>query len=78
MVQDPPERNQWMSGVPCPYSTSFTFFVHMGEQWYAPPIVMSLAMTDDSIYKGLSLVGNMRTSDQKGVGIIICYAELMT
>ena len=28
-----------------------------------PPIVMSLAITYNSIYEGLSLVGNLRTSN---------------
>ena len=67
-----------MIGVPCPYTTAFALFVHLGERWCAPPIVMSLAMIDDSIYDGLSLIVNLKTSDQKKVGIIICDAELMT
>ena len=35
-------------------------------------------MVDDSIYEGLSLVGNLITSARVGVGIIIDYVGLMT
>ena len=76
MVQDPPERNQWISCVPCPYSTAFILFVHSGERWCAPPIVMDVVMVADSIYEGLSLVGNLRTIVRLGVGIVIRYVGL--
>ena len=78
MVQDPPERSQWMSCVPCPYPTAFIFFVHLGERWCAPPVVRCVVMVDDNIYEGLSLVGNLRTNVRVGVGIIICDVGLMT
>ena len=51
--------------------------MHLGERWCAPPIVMYVMMTDDSIYEGLSLVGNLRTIVRLGVGIIIYYVGLM-
>ena len=35
-------------------------------------------MIDGSIYEGLSLVGNLTTSDRVGLGIIIRYLGLMT
>ena len=78
MVQDPPERSQWMSCVPCPYSTAFILFVHLGGRWCAPPIVMDVVMVDNSIYEGLSLVGNLGTITRLGIGIIIRYVGLMT
>ena len=31
VVQDPPERIQWLLCVPCPYSTVFILCIHMGE-----------------------------------------------
>ena len=71
MVQDPLGRSQWMSSVPCPYSTAFILFVHEGGRWCAPPVVRYVVMVDDSIYKGLSLVGNLRTIVRMGIGIII-------
>ena len=74
MVQDPPERTQWMSCVPCPYFTAFILFVHVGERCCAPPVVKYLVLADDSIYESLSLVGNFRTSARVGLGIIIYYA----
>ena len=49
-----------------------------GERWCAPPIVMYVVMVDDSIYEGLSLVGNLITSARLGLGIIIRYVGLMT
>ena len=49
-----------------------------GERWCVPPIVMYGVMVDNSIYEGLSLVGNLRTIARLGVGIIICYVGLMT
>ena len=67
-----------MSCVPCPYSTAFILFVHLGERWCAPSIVMYVVMVDDSIYEGLSLVGNLRTSARLVLGIIIRYVGLMT
>ena len=67
-----------MSGVPCPYPTAFILFVNLGERWCAPPIVMYMVMVDDSIYEGLSLVGNLRTNARLGLGIIIRYVGLMT
>ena len=78
MVQDPPDRSQWMFSVPCPYPTAFIVFVHLGERWCAPPIVMYMVMVDDSIYEGPSPVGNLRTSARVGLGTIIYYVELMT
>ena len=39
---------------------------------------MYVVMVDDSIYEGLSPVGKLKTSDQVGLGTIICYVELMT
>ena len=78
MVLDPPDRRQWISSVPCPYPTAFILFVHVGERWCAPPIVMYVVMVDDSIYEGLSLVGNLTTSARLGLGIIIRYVGLMT
>ena len=45
-----------------------------GERWCAPPVVKYLVLADDSIYEGLSLVGNLRTSARVGLGIIIDYA----
>ena len=39
-----------------------------------PPVVMYAGMVDDSIYEGLSPVGNLRTSARVGLGIIIDYA----
>ena len=78
MVLDPPERSQWISSVPCPYPTAFILFVHLGERWCAPPVVKYLVLADDSIYEGLSLVGNLRTIARMGIGIIIGYVGLMT
>ena len=49
-----------------------------GERWCAPPIVMYVVMVDNSIYEGLSLVGNLRTIARMGIGIIIGYVGLMT
>ena len=77
MVLDPPDRRQWISSVPCPYPTAFILFVHLGERWCAPPIVMYGVMVDDSIYEGLSLVGNLITIARLGLGIIIDYVGLM-
>ena len=77
MVQDPPDRCQWISCVPCSYPTAFILFVHLGERWCAPPIVMYGVMVDDSIYEGLSLVGNLITIARLGLGIIIDYVGLM-
>ena len=74
MVQDPPERSQWMSGVACLYPAVFILFVHLGGRWGAPPVVKYCVLADDSIYEGLSLVGNLRTSNRVGLGIIIDYA----
>ena len=78
MVLDPPDRSQWMSSVPYPYPTLFILFVHLGERWCAPPVVMEVVMVDDIIYEGLSFVGNLRTIARVGLGIIICYVRLMT
>ena len=74
MVQDPPDRRQWISGVACLYPVAFILFVHVGERWCAPPVVKYLVLADDSIYEGLSPVGNLRTSARVGLGIIIDYA----
>ena len=49
-----------------------------GGRWCAPPIVMDVVMVDNSIYEGLSLVGNLRTIALLGIGIIIRYVGLMT
>ena len=78
MVQDPPERSQWMSCAPCPYPTAFILFVYLGERWCAPSVGMYVVMVDDSIYEDLSPVGNLKTSARVGLGIIICYVRLMT
>ena len=78
MVQNPPERSQWISYFPCPHSIAFILFVHLGERWCAPPVVRYVMMVDDSIYEGLSPVGNLSTSTRVGLGIIICYVGLMT
>ena len=45
-----------------------------GERWCAPPIVMYVVLAEDSIYEGLSPVGNLRTNARVGLGIIIDYA----
>ena len=74
MVLDPPDRRQWMSSVLCPYPTAFIPCVHLGEQWCAPSVVMYGVLADDSIYEGLSLVGNFRIIARVGIGIIIYYA----
>ena len=63
-----------MSRVPCPHPSAFILFVHMGERWSAPPVVMYGMLADDSIYEGLSLFGNLRTIAHAGMGIIINYA----
>ena len=49
-----------------------------GGRWCAPPIVMDVVMVDNSIYEGLSLVGNLRTIVRMGIGIIMRYVGLMT
>ena len=67
-----------LSGVAYLYPVAFILFVHLGERWCAPPVVMYVVMVDDSIYEGLSPVGNLRTSTRVGVGIILCYVGLMT
>ena len=77
MVLDPPYRRQWISSVPCPHPTVYILFVHLGERWCAPLIVMYVVMVDDSIYEGRSLVGNLRTNARVRVGIIIRYVGLM-
>ena len=66
--------------VQCPLSISYKIypFAHLGERWCAPPVVMYVVMGDDSIYEGQSPVGNLRISARVGLGIIICYVELMT
>ena len=38
----------------------------------AQPVVMYMVIADDSIYEGLSLVGNFRTITRVGLGIITC------
>ena len=55
-----------------------SFLCTWGERWCAPPVVKYCVLADDSIYEGLSLVGNLRTSARVGLGIIIYYAGLMT
>ena len=77
MVQDPPDRRQWISGVACLYPVAFILFVHVGERWCAPPVVRYVVMVDDIIYEGLSLVGNLITIARLGLGIIIHYVGLM-
>ena len=80
MVQEPPERSQWMSCIPCPYPTSVVLFVHVegGGRLYAQPIVTYMEMVDDIIYEGISLVGNLKTIARSGLCIIVCYAGLIT
>ena len=65
--------------VQCPLSIPYSIilFVHLRERWCAPPIVMYVVMVDDSIYEGLSLVGNRRTIARLGLGIIIHYVGLI-
>ena len=41
-------------------------------------VVMYMVTADDIIYEDLSQVGNLRTIAQIGLGIITCYAGLMT
>ena len=38
-----------------------SFLCTWGKRWCAPPVVMCMLMADDSIYQGLSRVGNLRT-----------------
>ena len=78
MVQDPPDRSQWMSSVLCPYPIAFNIFVYLGERWCVPPVVRYVEMVDDSIYEGLSPVGNLRTNARLRIGIIIFYVGLIT
>ena len=49
-----------------------------GKRWCALSVVMYVVMADDSIYHGLSLVGNLMTNARTGIGIIICYVDIMT
>ena len=44
----------------------------------AQPVVMYMVTADDIIYEDLSQVGNLRTIAQIELGIITCYAGLMT
>ena len=37
-----------------------------GKRWCAPPVVICILMADNSIYQGLSLVGNLWTSVHMG------------
>ena len=37
------------------------FLCTCGNRWCVPPVVMYVGMVDDSIYEGLSPVGNLRT-----------------
>ena len=38
------------------------FFSTWGNRWCAPPVVFYVVMADDSIYEGISIVGNLTTS----------------
>ena len=51
--------------------------MHSGERWCVPPIVRDVVMVDDNIYEGLSPIGNLKTNDRVGLGVIICYVGLM-
>ena len=39
---------------------------------------MYVVLVDDNIYEGISPVENFKTNARVGVGVIICYVELMT
>ena len=47
--------------IPCPYPAAFTFLCTFWKRWCAPPVVKCLVMVNDSIYRSLSPVGNLRT-----------------
>ena len=78
---------EWFRILPSVVSGCPVFLVHIpqhlsflctwGKRWCAPPVVMYVVMVDDSIYKGLSLIGNLRTIARLGLGIIIRYVGLM-
>ena len=61
-----------------PYPTAIILFVYLGKRWCAPPVVMYVVLVDDNIYEGISPVENFKTNARVGVGVIICYVELMT
>ena len=66
--------------VLCPLSMfhSINHFCALGGSGDVHHMLLGVLMVDDSIYRGLSLVGNLRTSARLGLGIIILYVGLMT
>ena len=82
--------SEWFMILPfdvseCPVSSvhiiQFLFLLYTWEgecQLCAQPVVMYKAMVDDSIYEGLSPVGNLRTNTQVGLSITIYYVGLIT
>ena len=56
-----------ISGVPVSHILHhLSILCTWGNWWCVPPVVTYVVMVDESIYKSLSLVGNLRTSAPVG------------